>query len=199
MFYIQRQALMLNKRIMQDYKSTKKILDGEVKNQRARRESYVINMTVSNDNDFLSVFSEKGTPVISREVAEFIEDSTPDIRKKETLTLRVKSNCIDDNEKKLYSRAVKENYTEKYVSGKRELMRDYIIAGILALVGILVLVLAIFVGYHSTIWSEVIDIIAWVFIWEAVYLAFLETRKLKHNNRKYVAYVSMKIEYTDIK
>ena len=184
---------------MSDYKSTKAMLDGEMKKRKIQKDDYIINMKVSDDTDFLSVFSENDTPVISREVAEFIEDSTPELRKKETLTLKIKSNCIDENEKELYRHAIKEYYTERYIAGKRELMRDYIIAGILAVVGILVLVLAIFLEYHSTIWSEVVDIIAWVFIWESVYLAFLETRKLKYNNRKCIAYISMNIEYTDIK
>lgn len=184
---------------MNNYKSVKRSIDETVRNRQKEESPYVINMTVSDDNSFLSVFSENDTPVISREVADFIEDSTPDIRKNETLTLRVKSSCIDEGEKELYRNAIKEYYTQRYIMGKRELMRDYIIAGILAVVGVLVLTLAIFLEYHSTIWSEVVDIIAWVFIWEAVYLAFLETRKLKYNNRKCIAYISMNIEYTDIK
>lgn len=179
------------------YKSTKKELDKEIKRRKEESCDYVISMNVNNDNHFLSEFSENDTPVISREVAEFIEDSTPALRKNEELTLVIKSGCIDGEEKKLYRRAVKEYYTERYIAGKAELKRDYIIAGVLAAVGILVLLLAIFIGYHSEIWAEVVNIVAWVFVWEAAYLAFLETRKLKHSNKKYVAYISMRIEYID--
>jgi hypothetical protein len=182
---------------MQDYKSTKRMLNEEAKNRIKQKKPYIINMTVNDDSSFLSEFSVNDTPVINRELAELIENSTPSIRKKETLTLKIKSGCIDEEEKKLYSRAIKQYYTERYMGGKIELMRDYIIAGILAVVGMLVLILAFFVEDHSTIWSEVIDIVAWVFIWEAVYIAFLETRRQKQSNRKYIAYVSMNIEYID--
>lgn len=179
------------------YKSTKKELDKEIKRRKEESQDYVISMNVNNDNHFLSEFSENETPVISREVAEFIEDSTPTLRKDKDLTLCIKSGCIDSQEKELYRRAVKEYYTERYVAVKEELKRDYVIAGVLAAIGILVLLLAIFVGYHSDIWAEVINIVAWVFVWEASYLAFLETRKLKHDSKKYIAYISMKIEYID--
>ncbi len=181
------------------YKSTKNELKKEIKRRKEESQDYVINMNVNNDNYFLSEFSENDTPVISREVAEFIEDSTPSLRKKEEqLTLCIASSCIDDCEKELYRRAIKEYYTERYISCKEEIRRDYVIAGILAIVGILVLVLAVFVGYHSEIWSEVVNIVAWVFVWEAVYIAFLETRKLKHDSKRYIAYISMKIEYIDV-
>jgi len=179
------------------YQDTKKMLDGELKRRKQESQDYVINMNVNNDNYFLSEFSENDTPVIRREVAEFIEDSTPTIRKNKELTLCIRSGCIDAHEKELYRRAVKEYYTERYISVKEELKRDYVIAGVLAIVGILVLLLAVFVGDHSDIWSEVVDIVAWVFVWEAAYLAFLETRKLKHDSKKYIAYISMKIEYID--
>ena len=182
---------------MKEYKNTKRAIDKEIKQGQNRKEPYVINMNVSDDSDFLSKFSTSETPVISREVAEFIEHSTPAIRKEEALTLKIKSDCIDETEKVIYRSAVKEYYKERYISNKRELMHDYVIAAILAVAGVLVLALAILVEYHSTIWSEVVDIVAWVFLWEAVYIAFLETRKHKLDNRKYIAYISMNIEYED--
>lgn len=70
----------------------------------------IINMTVKDDTDFLSVFSTGDTPVISSEVAEFLENSTQSIRPKEQLILKIHSDCIDDNEKKEYGRAIKEYY-----------------------------------------------------------------------------------------
>ena len=62
----------------------------------------IINMTVKDDTDFLSVFSIGDTPVISSEVAEFLESSTHSVLPKEQLALRIHSNCIDDNEKEEY-------------------------------------------------------------------------------------------------
>ena len=182
---------------MKNYREIKKDINKEIEKRKSRNIPYTINMNVNDDNGFLSEYSLSDTPVICRGVAEFIESSTPAIRKDETLTLNIKSNCIDDNEKEVYRSAIKEYYLERYISNKRELKRDYIFAGILGVFGLLVLMLAILVGYQSTIWAEVIDIVAWVLVWEAVYIALLETRKLKSDNRKYIAYISMNIEYID--
>lgn len=46
------------------------------KDQRDSENRVIINMTVKDDSDFLSVFSFSDIPVISSEVAEFIENNT---------------------------------------------------------------------------------------------------------------------------
>ena len=138
--------------------------------QRDDENRVIVNMTVKDDSDFLSVFSQSDTPVISSEVAEFIENSTDSILPKEQLTLRIHSDCIDDNEKVLYRESIKEYYAEKRVAIARELKRNNIVSLLLTLTGVLILVLEMIFEYKlsSLIWSEVIDIAAWVFLWEAV-------------------------------
>ena len=155
-------------------------------------------MVVNDDSHFLSVFSVHDTPVITNDVAEFIEASTPTIKPKNSLTLKIKSNCIDETEKVLYKRAIKEYYTEKYIASGQELARNRTVTVLLALVGILALALALLLEYlTSPVWVEVIDIVAWVFLWEATYIYFFESRKLKYTRRKYVSYVAMKVEFED--
>ena len=93
----------------------------------------IVNMNVKDDTDFLSVFSANDTPVISSEVAEFIENTTHSIRPDEQLSLYIKSDCIDKTEQKIYSTAIKEYYTERYRANERELkihnliVRSYVI------------------------------------------------------------------------
>ena len=73
----------------------------------------IIDMTVSNDDDFLSVYSTSHTPVISTDVAAFIENSGHSISVRESIALHIHSNCIDDGEKMEYASAMKEYYAEK--------------------------------------------------------------------------------------
>ena len=61
---------------MQDYKSIKRMLNEEAKKRIKQEKSYVINMTVNDDSSFLSEFSVNETPMINREFAELIENST---------------------------------------------------------------------------------------------------------------------------
>ena len=157
----------------------------------------IINMTVKDDTDFLSVFSIGDTPVISSEVAEFLESSTHSVLPKEQLALRIHSNCIDDNEKEEYRQAIKEYYTERYTANKRELKRNTMIALLLTLAGVVALVAAFLIEHQTAnpIWTEVVDIIAWVFLWEAVDISAFKNRGLRLKRFRCLAFMSMKIEY----
>lgn len=157
----------------------------------------IVNMTVKNDDDFLSVFSESETPVISDVVADFIESSTASIPPKENLTLKIRSNCIDEREKVLYEKAIKEYYTEKYVANERELKRNTFIVCLLAIMGVLVLACELIFEYQigNAIWAEVIDIVAWVLLWEAVDIGVFGGHALRTKRNRCLSYLSMKIEY----
>lgn len=160
----------------------------------------IINMTVKDDTDFLSVFSTGDTPVISSEVAEFLENSTQSIRSKEQLTLKIHSDCIDDNEKKEYRRAIKEYYTERYIAGNRELKWNTIIVLLLALAGIIALAIAFLIDHQTAnpLWTEVVDIIAWVFLWEAVDISAFKNKELRIKKLRYLSYLSMNIEFFNV-
>ena len=165
--------------------------------QRDNDGRIIVDMNVKDDTDFLSVFSASDTPVISSDVAEFLENSTHSIRPDEQLTLRVKSACIDETEQRIYKAAIKEYYTEKYRVNERELKIQNIIALLLAVLGTLVLVFAVFLDYYvkSIVWAEVIDIVAWVFLWEAVDIKFFKTRELALQRKRYAMLIYMKIRY----
>lgn len=157
----------------------------------------IINMNVKDDADFLSVFSESETPVISSETAEFLESSTFSVLPKEPLTLRIKGSCVDDNERVVYEKAIKEYYRERYVANEKSLKRHRILALTLAVIGVLILTIAIFLEYNkgSLVWAEVVDIAAWVFLWEAVDIYFFKTNEMKIKRKRYLAFVSARIEF----
>lgn len=153
----------------------------------------IINMTVKDDSDFLSVYSQREAPFISSDVAEFIESSSHSLRPGQPLALHIHSDCIDDVEKQDYKEGIREYYSEKYIASKREMRFNLIAVILLALAGIATLILAF--GIEHTIWSEVIDIAAWVFLWEAVDIGVFRLREINSMRRRYLSYISMKVEY----
>jgi len=79
----------------------------------------------------------------------------------------------------------------------KELSQNNVTAALLALAGVLCLGL-MFVTERfggNAIWTEVIDIVAWVFLWEAVDILFFRNRKLKGDKLRYVSFMNMNIEY----
>ena len=127
-------------------KLTKKKIDTLLKNKeyiRDEQNRIVVEMTVQNDKNFLSEFSQTKTPVINTKVAEFIENSTYSIPIKEPLTLRITSDCISDNEKEGYSKGIKEYYKQKYFLNQKDIKQNYLIATILTFVSLVLLTTSI--------------------------------------------------------
>ncbi len=157
----------------------------------------VIDIHVNDDSNFLSPYSQKDMPIISEDVASFLENSTDCIPHKECLSLNFHSNCIDEQEQVVYKKAIKNYYNNRLVSAKRELGKSFLIAAILAVMGIITITVAQVIGYYfeSVIWAEVIDIAAWVFLWEAVDIFVFRTRSLQLNKKRYLSFITMNIEY----
>ncbi|MGN1405903.1 MAG: hypothetical protein ACI4WM_06505, partial [Erysipelotrichaceae bacterium] len=137
----------------------------------------IINMAVLDDSDFISPFSMSEIPVINSDVAEFIENSTIGIPPKEKLKLIIHSDCIDEDEKILYRKAIREYYRQRYESSRKELLRNRIAIIIMFIAGVIILAISIF-KVNTLISSEVIDIIAWVLIWEAADVSLFTNRSL---------------------
>ena len=178
----------------------KKKTDKKLSVRHVRRDEegrVIVNMTVKDDNDFLSVFSENDTPVISTDVAEFIENSIHAVSPGAQLALHIHSDCIDEREKVEYSEAIREYYTERYVANERELRRNRLIIWLLATAGVFVLSVAIGMEYwlESRLWSEVIDIVAWVLLWEAVDIGVFSNREHYQNRLRYLSLMEMKIVF----
>ncbi len=157
----------------------------------------ILRMNVKDDSGFLSSFSVGEKPVISDEVAAFLENSTVALPPAQPLALHIQSDCIDEGERVEYRSAIKEYYTGQYVANENESRRNRRIVLLLALCGILILSMAIFLEYQaeSLIWAEVIDIPAWVFLWEAVDIGAFRNHELRANRLRYLSLIEMKIIY----
>lgn len=176
-------------------KSPKSFFDKELKRDEENR--VIIDMNVKCDDDFLSVYSSSTIPTVNTEVAEFIENNAEPIPPHEPISLRIHGKTIDDGEKIIYEKAIRTYYKEKFDKNKKELHRNNIISSLLLFFGILVLALAIFVDYvfESAIWAEVIDIFAWVLIWEAADTLLFKSHALRTKKIKYSSFIDMKISF----
>ena len=174
----------------------KKDIDSEKNARRYARDEdgrIVIAMNIKDDKDFLSVFSKRENPVISEDVAEFIEHCALSVPPSENLRLSITSDCIDEKEREDYKKAIREYYTEKYLANKQEMKRNTFIAILLAITGILILALSFLTD--SIMWAEIIDIIAWVFLWEAVDINVFKNKSLRIKQMRYLSFIEMKVDY----
>lgn len=160
--------------------------------------THTINMHVSNDDNFLSPYSMGEEPVISQEVAEFLENTVRAMPSKEGFSLNIKGDCIDENEKQKYSLAIKNYYTLKFKDAERESRKKTIVSMAFTLIGVIALAIMIILSNHDNIgevWTECIDIFAWVFLWEAVDLFFMERGTIAVKRRIYKKFMQSTITF----
>lgn len=163
------------------------------------RETVIIKMSVGDDSAMLSPYCETGKPVISSEVAEFLENSANGYHPKEKLSLEIASDCIDDTEKERYRQAIRNYFSLKYQDVKRGMRRKTVISIWFTIIGVLALALMFVLDglKLNSLWIECIDIFAWVFLWEAVDQFFIERGGLLLRQKRLLNFINMDVKYTD--
>lgn len=174
--------------------------------EKAKKENYfnydvenrmIINMEIKNDDNFLDEFSKSNYPIINTQIADYIEKVTTAIKPTQQFTLRIHGDCIDENEKIIYTKAIRNYYIDKYVVDNRKLNNNRKISLFLGAIGILVLIFVIVLEYmeNSILWMRVFDIVAWVLIWETVDIILFKCKELRMSQIKYLNLIDMNIEY----
>ncbi len=135
-----------------------------------------INMTINDNSNFLSPYSQKGKPVISSEVADFLENCANEFHPREKLTLNISGKMLTPDEEIIYKEAIRNYYKLKLKDLLRTIKRKNTFCLIWIIIGIVTLsVMIVFTNLElSKVIIECIDIFAWVFIWEAVDTMFVQ-------------------------
>ncbi len=160
----------------------------------------VISMKVLNDDNFLSPYSTEYDEIISDEVATYLEHVITPIDLKHELHLVISSNCITEEEKEIYKKAIKNYYKDKVIDSARKIHINSIQSFWMLLTGIVIMI-AYFIlqFFFDTPFLEVMDIATWVFVWEAVDLFFIERKILKIQQLRDTKLFNAKVSYRDLK
>ena len=154
-----------------------------------------IDMSVNDDSSFLSPYAETGKPIISSEVAGFLENAANAFHPKEKIVLTIHSTCIDENEKPVYDNAIRNYFKLRQKDVNRDMKRKTVIAIWFSIVGIVALAFMFLIGRQdiNDLWVECVDIFAWVFLWEAVDQFFIERSGLLLKKKRLDNFINMEI------
>lgn len=144
----------------------------------------VINLTVDDADSFFSkIYLNK--PVITSDVADIICLNKAAIRWKNGVRINIISDVLDDAEK--CQSAVREYFLGKYIDNCKKHKAAYLVAILFSILGIetfsLLFVLSSFLSLG--LWEEVINVIAWVFVWEACDLVVIQGMIDRHEHIVY--------------
>lgn len=154
-------------------------------------------IVVSDDDCFLSPYSVRGNEVISNEVADFLENNLSSYPIGSKLSIEIKGDTVDKVEEERYKKGIKNFYFNKIVDVNRKLKENLKISLLMLIIGVIVLsaylVLEYIGQYH--ILASVIDIMAWVFIWESIDLYFIRRKGLKLDKLRFYSLYDSKITF----
>ena len=171
-------------------------IDTENKNKQYNYDkngNIIVNFSIRDGVDFLSPYSLNGLPTISKDIGDFIESSTKTFPPKQKLTLRFHGMNINNREKETYKKAIKDYYQDKYLHMQQKIKKNNLITLLLLIIGTLVVAFAL--AINQEIWSEIVDILAWVLLWEAMDTFLFRNIEYRHDKARYLKFTTMHVEF----
>lgn len=163
-----------------------------------REGNYVINIGVSDGDTFLSPYSIDGEPLISAETAAFMEHSVKHLRPDAPLHFVIRGKTIDETEKPKYDRAIRDYYRSEFIENARDIRKNTVQSIIMTLTAAFIFATAVVLDRHGTnaVILNMIDVVAWVFMWEAADIYFFQRSLLKLHRRRALSMIEAVITFT---
>jgi len=147
------------------------------------KDNALFNICIKDKSEVLSPYYYDEKEVINVEFANMLDNLVSTVPIKTGLHLSLDCKDLKDEEKARYSKAIKNYYENKMLDSLNRLKNNrnlIILSIILAVISLAGLFL---VNYFATPWVlvEVVDIIAWVFVWEAVDLTAFQRTLIRYD------------------
>lgn len=146
----------------------------------------IINLDLSNGEIYQN-FS--GDSLINQEIFDYVENILKYINKKDDFVIQIKfPESYKDEEKNKVIKLMKSHYAVEIIEVTKEIRKNNILTIILLIVGTLFFIVNEIVSYNhgNIIFLSILEIFAWVFIWEACYLYFFTNNSFRINRLKYI-------------
>ena len=137
-----------------------------------------IDVKIESKEQIFSAYSYSGDK-LNTEFSEYISDKAKSVPIKEQI--KIKIHTKDDIEAEDVEQSVKSHFRAEYKERKKEVNRLAVISFIMMLLGIIALTALILVEHFTdnVYVTSIAEIAAWVFVWEAVDIFFLQRATVK--------------------
>ena len=164
------------------------------------RNEAVIEMKAEKVEDLVSPFCIGDDLILTESFEKFLENSASPIEPHLAIDLKVNNAKNFSNEdRKAIKYAIKNHYTKKISLENDNLRRNMIdnIVLFIASIVVLALILVIEAVKFTTLIRQVLDILAWVLLWEVFDNFFLRRRVLRSAAIKNYQLLNMRVEFID--
>lgn len=162
----------------------------------------LIRLHVNDVDYFLSPLSVDGVPCISDDTAfllnYYLKNMSADSDEK--LFFEITGNSLSPGEKKLYTKAIKNYYREEFLDIQEQLKQNRKKSLLMTVLGILLIALRIAVPLFFSLrldYFEPVNVVAWVFLWEAVELLIFKRPKLREMQIRNLKILEANIQFKE--
>lgn len=157
----------------------------------------IIHITVADDSHFISPYSTANAPQLTHETAEFLEHSIKHLKNDNQIKFVISGKTIDENEKVIYKRAIRNYYMQEIAETKSELKHNSAISILMTFIGIIVFSIGLLLNHYNIfpLILSIVDVVAWVFVWEAVDVFFFRRSALRAEQLKYLKILTAEIDF----
>lgn len=149
---------------------------------RDEQNRVVIDVGIKSEDSFFSPYCTKEVPMIDGALGEYVETRLKGAPKETEFTVHFRLAEGVAIEEEVARRAVEHYLDDRVVSTAQRYRRNGVVSLFMGVIGVLLLVAMIMVEHLTsglTVLYEVMDIAAWVFLWEAVDQFFFARSLLK--------------------
>ena len=158
----------------------------------------IINVGAENYDDIFSPYCFKGGDTLSSSLVDYLAQKSGAVPLDYDLTIRFHVKGASEEKRKEIQAAVKENYQSDVHAIERRMKRTTSFSLIFLFIGILVTTIYLFfVEMAPKATTYVVDILAWLFIWEGIDAFFLDRRLLQLDRLKALRLGTAKIEIVE--
>lgn len=166
--------------------------DGFVCDENGRA---IINVGAENYDDIFSLFCYKGGDTLSSSLVEYLNQKASVIPLEYDLTIKFHVKNANDEKRKEIQAALKENYQSSIYASDQRIHRTTVFSLWFLILGIIFATTYILTNakWHIAI-TYVIDLFAWVFLWEGIDAFYLDRRMMKLDKIKALRLATANVE-----
>ena len=180
-------------------KEVKNKLDDVLEQNRDENGRFIVDMMILDDSSFISPFCG-GAPVVSQEVATYLDNAIKNVPPKGEITLHISSDVIAKDKESIHIQSIKNYYCNERKQLIRELISNKLASFTMFFIGLVIIAVMIVFSLKEVkeIWITVLEIIGWVFVWEAVDKFVFERNSLKKNLLRANQLINAKVVFKKI-
>lgn len=198
-FFVQMEELKMFKNAKKLKKLHKEIVFSNQYMQKNELGEDILKVHIEDEGDLLSKYCVQDHPTLNEELCVFIEEKIDYRQMQNDLNIELSLNSLNEEKKTSYQQAFLNTYTDKIIDKTKELHRNKWMSIIFLLTGIIVFIGTIclkkLLNRDIIVLFESLDIMGWVFIWEAVDLFFIARKVMLFQQIRYYKILKAKFSF----